>query len=994
MGELESRVEPLREQSEKANRFLTLSGEKKTLEVSIWAHTMEKSRALLEEHEKEYLIAKNNCADIQAVLEEYQHRIQQGFEQVQSCVLQIEQSQRMISQMKSEQSSCDSQIAVAQNDLSHNEKSIEETHAEILSYTENKDETKNRLKDNQKELDEKQLLLQKKMQEEEQAKQEIVSIDEEITSLNTELARLKGQRTAYEQDITKQKLNRVSSSALIEETTRRKESLQGVQSERDDSITALQQELKECQELLSDIKEREESLHNTIAGYKMKLARQQSAKQEIEENCRAFQDQIREIEHRSGILSDMEKSMDGYYSSVKSVLQLSHQGRLSGIIGTVSQLLSVSADYALAIETVLGNSLQNIVTENEDAAKNAINHLKYTKAGRATFLPLDVIKPQELNADGIEQMDGFVARAVDLVGFDRRYQNIAQNLLGRIAVARDIDAAVQIARRYSYRFRVVTLDGQLVNAGGSMTGGSASKNTGLLSRKEEIHSLNNQAEKLREKLAALEPKLRQSQEALSQTQAQLTAAQAELTTCQQDHITYSAEEKRLSLSVEEAIHNRDEMQKEYREVTQKLEQLKNMSQSADSLIDQVSEELSALKEKLDKTKESLDRLNDAKQILHEQHNALRFEILGLQKDVESLCSTKEQLEGIVRQQDSHVQVLVDKVNALQNNGRLLERKIEQLKQSKQELSDSIEQENQKIEQAIEKRYTAEQQLSTLRNEEKEHIAKRERAAAQMSRCEARKILLQTESDKIIAKLWDEYQLTVSQAEELCVEFESVTALRAQVSDLRGKIRALGNVNVSAIEEYQEVKTRYDALSAQVADVEGSKNELTRMINGLSNQMRDIFTDSFRAINENFGRVFTELFGGGEASLVLEDESDVLACGIGIRVAPPGKVIKNLEALSGGEQALVAISIYFAILAVNPAPFCILDEIEAALDDANVVRFAQYLRRVSDKTQFIVITHRRGTMEAANVLYGVTMQEDGVSKLLKLDLEQVDAEMVS
>ena len=271
---------------------------------------------------------------------------------------------------------------------------------------------------------------------------------------------------------------------------------------------------------------------------------------------------------------------------------------------------------------------------------------------------------------------------------------------------------------------------------------------------------------------------------------------------------------------------------------------------------------------------------------------------------------------------------------------------------------------------------------------------REEMSREMARLAERKAAAEAEYDQTAAKLWDEYQLTVSQAEELCVEFESVTALRAQVSDLRGKIRALGNVNVSAIEEYQEVKTRYDALSAQVADVEGSKNELTRMISNLCGQMREIFSDSFRAINENFGRVFTELFGGGEASLILEDESDVLSSGIGIRVAPPGKVIKNLEALSGGEQALVAISIYFAILAVNPAPFCILDEIEAALDDANVGRFAQYLRRVSDKTQFIVITHRRGTMEAANVLYGVTMQEDGVSKLLKLDLEHVDATLVS
>ena len=299
-----------------------------------------------------------------------------------------------------------------------------------------------------------------------------------------------------------------------------------------------------------------------------------------------------------------------------------------------------------------------------------------------------------------------------------------------------------------------------------------------------------------------------------------------------------------------------------------------------------------------------------------------------------------------------------------------------------------------IREATEQRLERQQAETAALSRARTSSDSREEMGREMARLAERKAAAESEYDQTVAKLWDEYQLSVSQAENLCVEFESLTALRAQVADLRGKIRALGSVNVSAIEEYKEVKARYDALIHQVTDVEESRNELTRMISKLSAQMREIFSDSFRAINENFGRVFTELFGGGEASLVLEDESDVLSCGIGIRVAPPGKVIKNLEALSGGEQALVAISIYFAILAVNPAPFCILDEIEAALDDANVVRFAQYLRRVSDKTQFIVITHRRGTMEAANVLYGVTMQEDGVSKLLKLDLEQVDATLVS
>ena len=434
------------------------------------------------------------------------------------------------------------------------------------------------------------------------------------------------------------------------------------------------------------------------------------------------------------------------------------------------------------------------------------------------------------------------------------------------------------------------------------------------------------------------------------------------------------------------------MQKEYREVTQKLEQLKNMSQSADSLIDQVSEELSALKEKLDKTKESLDRLNDAKQILHEQHNALRFEILGLQKDVESLCSTKEQLEGIVRQQDSHVQVLVDKVNALQNNGRLLERKIEQLKQSKQELSDSIEQENQKIEQAIEKRNTAEQQLSTLRNEEKEHIAKRERAAAQMSRCEERKILLQNEYDKIIAKLWDEYNMTRSDALAQAVEIEDETTAQNRLTELKNKIRALGSVNVAAIEEYKEVSERYEFLKKQCDDVEKSRTELMSLIRELTSQMKQLFAESFEKINQNFQKIFEELFLGGKASLTLTDPDNILESGIDINVQPPGKIIKNLSSLSGGEKAFVAIAIYFAILKVRPSPFCMLDEIEAALDEVNVSRYARYLKNLSDHTQFIAITHRRGTMEEADIMYGVTMQEKGVSKLLELDISQVESRL--
>ena len=674
------------------------------------------------------------------------------------------------------------------------------------------------------------------------------------------------------------------------------------------------------------------------------------------------------------------------------MLSAGAQGRLKGIVGTVSQLISVSPQYAVAIETALGNAMQQVVTENETAAKNAINHLKYAKAGRATFLPLDVIQPQRLSADGIERMEGFVARADELVSCDERYRGIVANLLGRIAVAQDIDAAVEIARKFRYRFRIVTLDGQLVNAGGSMTGGSASKTTGLLSRKEEIHTLGQQIKGLQQRIEAYQPQLTQLQQTTAQLEAQLTAVQAQIKSCQEDKITYTAEHKRLQRSFDEACKTRDEMNHEYQQVKQKLEQLRSSSSDADALIEQVTESLEQLRTQLDESKEKQEHLEQAKAALGEQHNALRFEILGLQKDIESLTGTQNQLDGMIRQQDSQVQTLVDKVNTLQNAGRQLEKKIEQLQEKKQALSQGIEQQNTLIEQTMQQRSQAEQHLSQLRTEEKEQIARRERAAAQLSRCEERKVSLQTEYDKLIARLWDEYSMTRTDALEAAVEIEDEPRAQARLSELRTKIRSLGSVNVAAIEEYREVSERYRFLKEQSDDVENSRTELLSMIRELTAQMRQLFSESFEKINQHFQQIFTELFMGGQARLELTDPENILESGIEIHVQPPGKIIKNLSALSGGEKAFVAIAIYFAILKVKPSPFCILDEIEAALDEVNVSRYARYLKNLSDKTQFIAITHRRGTMEEADILYGVTMQEKGVSRLLELDITQLESRL--
>ena len=992
MAELQDRLEPLREQSEKAQRFLQLSEEKKTLEISLWTHTMENTRQRLEEEQQQVLLEKNELSDIQALLAEQQHRLEEGFEQVQQLTVQIDTGRQQIAQMKNSLSGCDSGIAVAENDLVHNQRSIDEAHEEILSYTQGKDETKQRFRENQEQLLQKQKLLEKAQQDESLRLNEVDSIEQELRQLTTESAQMKGSRAALEQDITRQKLNRVSSSALLEETQNRLQSLNDHYSERQQNIESLKKELEECTQLLDGIDQRTLSLENAKAGYGLKYQNQQNQLEQLQQELNRMQSQCDQLRHREGILTEMEKSLDGYYNSVKNVLSAAGQGRLKGIVGTVSQVISVQPQYALAIETVLGGALQNLITEDQESAKNAIRHLQYARAGRATFLPLSVITPQQLAAPGIEQMEGFVARASDLAQSQPRYRSIVENLLGRVAVAQDIDAAVTIAKKYSYKFRVVTLDGQLVNAGGSMTGGSASKSTGLLSRREEIRSLQEQIQSLEQQMDSKRPALGAVQQQLAKLGAQLNGVQAQLTSCQQDKITYTSEHKRVQMSYEEALRLSEESHREYLQVQAKLEQLKSTSSSADDLIEQVTSRLQTLCNQLEQAKEKQERLGQAKQALGEQHNALRFEMLGLQKDIESLQTLGGQLQTVIDQQNSHVQGLVDKINSLQNNGRLLEKKKQQLLEEKQLLTQQITEQTEQIQQARQQQAQAEQHLTGLRATEKEQIAKRERAAAKLSRSEERRTALQTEYDKLIAKLWDEYNMTRSDALAQAKPIEDEQRWQNRLTELRNKIRALGTVNLAAIEEYGEVEGRYRFLKVQSDDVERSRTELLGLIRELTAQMRQLFSESFEKINQNFRQIFTELFVGGQGNLVLTDPDNILESGIEIHVQPPGKIIKNLSALSGGEKAFVAIAIYFAILKVKPSPFCMLDEIEAALDEVNVTRYARYLKTLSDKTQFIAITHRRGTMEEADILYGVTMQEKGVSRLLQLDVSQLESRL--
>ena len=736
--------------------------------------------------------------------------------------------------------------------------------------------------------------------------------------------------------------------------------------------------------------ENETQLANVRAGLELKYKARRTALDAADDDEQKLSRALDAARQRLSVLRELEKNMDGYQNSVKTVMRAASARRLRGIIGPVSSILRVEPGREVAIETALGGALQNIVVENEAAAKAGIALLRSENAGRATCLPLDTVQPGVFRG----RLTGSARLASSLVQADARYANIVSNLLGRIVVVDDINEASRVARDLGYHNKVVTLDGQVVNAGGSFTGGSVQRSAGLFTRKQELEELRVKAAKLQKDCLAAQEKTDQCKAQMDAVSAELTAANSEQITAANDRVRAEAEQKRLEAAVEQAETALAARRKEIDTLNAQRTESRTRAAEAEG---QEAECAAALAEKsaeLQHITEGDDAFLTRQRELADQLSAKRLEQITRQKDAELAQAQIAALEQRTRDAAARKASLEESLTALADRSAVCRAEIEAIRKAKSESAEQIAAKEAEIRRATEERLTRQKAETEALARARAAADEREEMSREMARLAERKAAAESEYDATAAKLWDEYQLTVSQAEALCVDFDSLPALRAQAAEVRNKIRALGSVNVRAIEEYREVKARYDTLRVQVADVEGSRNELSRMIAQLSRQMREIFTDSFRAINENFSRVFTELFGGGEASLVLEDESDVLACGIGIRVAPPGKVIKNLEALSGGEQALVAISIYFAILAVNPAPFCILDEIEAALDDANVVRFAQYLRRISDKTQFIVITHRRGTMEAANVLYGVTMQEDGVSKLLKLDLEQVDATLVS
>ncbi len=989
LAELDGRLAPLKQQSEKAQQFLALAGEKRQLEVSVWMHTLTQLSTKAAAIEDKLLLAQADFDAADSTVTEFEQEFAEEMERGRALMIAIETQRGEINRFTELAASYESQKAVLQNDISHHERSIAEIEAQIEQAGRSQNEVETELEAARQALAQRQQMLAALAAQKETLTQQLNALAAEQQSCATVLNALRIRRAGAFEAIESARLDSAAAATLLGESAERIAAISQAQSAREQAVADAQNDRRECEQLLEEIEETLVSLDNEAKGYLLKQGTRRQKVEELDRQLNELRQKIGERRSRARLLSDMDKNMEGFGPSIKYIMNQARAGAARGLHGPVSSLIAVADAHTVAIETALGGAMQNIVADNEEAGKRAIGLLQSARAGRATFLPMTSVRGNRLDLRGVDSMAGFVGLACDLVRYDQRYDGVITSLLGRVVVAEDLDAAVSIAKKFGYRFRIVTLDGQVVNAGGAMTGGYTAKSAGILGRQGEIDRLNQQCEAFEAQSKATAERREVLAADLAAVDAELGAIAARRRTCEEDKVRCTAELSAAAIRLKEAERLMRETAAEREALTGRIEEMKLKSGSAKTLTETLSAELEALQGEIAAASARSAELNAQRDALLGEQNDSATQTALCARDIAAaegdIARLTEQIGAARAQSGENTQ----KIAQLRTQIEAAHAQISELGEKLEQGHAYAQNAQALVAQTMREREGSERRCAELRAREREESARRDGLYREVVRLGEQKNAVGAERDALVAKLYDEYELTQSAAESIADRVADIAAANRRLSELRSRIKALGSVNVDAIEEYKEVSARHGELTRQLTDVERAKAELGKLITELTSQMCDIFTEKFEAINRNFGKTFRELFEGGSASLSLTDPADVLESGIEITVHPPGKLIKNLAALSGGEQAFVAIAIFFAILKVNPSPFCLMDEIEAALDDVNVSRFAAYLRTLTERTQFITITHRRGTMEEADVLYGVTMQEEGVSKLLMLNVSEIE-----
>ena len=993
-GELERQIGPLEKQAEKARQYLLLRDELRVLDLSLWLLNLARIKT---DHEKLSGDTETCTRQLQQARESQEALYQQSealsedMRNIDREADRLRQELRETEQRAAEQAS---RAAVLAANIKNNYDNIERTRQESVQRAEQAQSIGAQLTDRRArielldaqhqgladQLDACGRSAQSLHEQREQAECEQLALQSDLQTKTESVHRFDLDRTAAQAGLSGMDSRRETIATDIETANKRL-------LEEKSAHEALEQQMHDCLETLAASK-------NKMQGVSLKAESRRGKVEALAAELSKTTAELTDCQNRVKMLSDMQREYEGFSRSVKTIMNRVERGALRGVHGPVSSLLDVPEQFVTAIDTALGASASSIVVDTSADGKSCIEYLKRTDGGRATFLPIDTIKAASLRETGLESRTGCYGTADKLVACDQRYTAIVQNLLARTVIAENMDAALTLARAYGHRFRIVTLDGQILQAGGAMTGGSVSRGTGALARAGRLKAQ-------REQLTALEQQKQRVEAAYHAAKEELAALDYDLKAIEAERTRAQAQEAGLTASVTQHHALVESLKLQYEGLTLERDNLAAAKQQYLDTIAQCDGQMQSAKDALEDAKHAVDNgrahidaLTAALSANTAEAASVQTQIAENRTEVMSLERALADLERLKQEIDAGVLDSGAVISGFEAEITRLEDELRQAESSKEDTGETTLRLSGLIASQIQQRQRVEGERTRVDREaqsKNEEILNLERESA---RLENRAVQLKNEETNILDKMWETYELTPTPAEAVAVELPDVPAAKQQAEELRRKMKLLGNVNLDAVEEYTETLERFTFLGEQKEDLEKAQRELYKVIEQLTGNMKEIFASEFAKLNVYFGETFREIFGGGHAELQLADTADILNCGIDIRVSPPGKSVKTITLLSGGEKAFVAIALYFAILKLRPTPFCVLDEIEAALDDVNVTRYAQYIRRLTGSTQFICITHRRGTMEEADMLYGVTMQEQGVSKLLMLNLAEAEKRLGS
>ncbi len=992
-SELKTRLPVLEKQSEKARQAMALMEREKALDLGLSVWDLDRIDKELTEIGDQMLANEGQCEHYQREIGQLEQESEDIAEKKMAITAKQEDLRREGEQVRDRLAAADREQAVLENEILHCNEKIEQIKSRIKEGEQGAERLEKQISAYQNEIEEKK----KKLEENRQKSQELGAglsamsgesdkLDEEYRELDKKQGELLSQKTEFTLKIRSAMQSVEDIKARIEDSDRNFQTTE-------EKIKELRNKRREISAKLDENAEKKSEAENKLNGYTKLFDTKNSRLKEQEQSFKQLQDDYSQSRQRLEVLSDVEKNMAGYSGSVKAVVTAGRQGKIGGVEGTVAEVIRVDKRYAVAIETALGAALQNVIVNNEETAKRCIRYLKETGGGRATFLPLTSVKGNLMDFHGVENEEGFEGIASELVGCDEKYKGIIRFVLGRCAIIEDIDTATVIAKKNGYKFKIVTLDGQVINAGGSFTGGSVSKSAGIITRNREIEELKEKVTVLSEKLKTERDIFNRLREEVGKMSIEMEGFKEQLEDCAKEEIGLKAELSGVKEMIEQAEQQQENAEGFLQRSKADIKKQEETAKDNETLLQQCEKEIEKIAAEIKKADEKIQARLEEKNRIGEEITALGMENLSVNKDIERIEELKASAEESLKQLSEGEDALQGEISAEEKKIEDIKQQIEEKKKQAEELKNSFKGGSDQAALLISQINDLEKRVTEINREIREKSEAKEKFSSALAVCQEKKTTREKESERIKSSLWEKYELAPGEAAKQAEIPEDVQSARGQLAELRRQISALGNVNFASIEEYDEVSTRYNELKGQLDDVEKSRRELEKLIENLTVDIKARFLEGFNSINEHFKRIFTEIFGGGSAHLELTDPEDVLNSGIEIFAAPPGKLIKNLISLSGGEQTMVAITIYFAILLHRPTPFCMLDEVDAALDEVNVVKYITYLKRFSGSTQLMVITHRRGTIEGCDVLYGVFMQEKGVSRLLRQEIiDDLDVEL--